>query len=120
MEKNLHIALCTGRHEIPQATDGAIFGNTIEDVTRTSLLELHAQGVIWSKISERDWIHVVDVDEYGYDTYDADEDVIINIYVTGLTVALIAALNVCKYIGVKVVLWHYNNATGKYYSQEVK
>lgn len=114
--KELNLALCNGRHKIPQATDGAIFENTITDVTNTRKMELIAMGRIWREIAGNNWIHLVD--EYNAE-YDADSDVVVNIYVTGLTVALISALNVCKKIGVKVVLWHYNNATGEYYNQEV-
>ena len=31
MSKKIKVAVCKGRHEIPQATDGAIFGNTIKE-----------------------------------------------------------------------------------------
>lgn len=32
MSKKIKVAVCKGRHEIPQATDGAIFGNTIKEM----------------------------------------------------------------------------------------
>ena len=44
----------------------------------------------------------------------------LNLYVTGLTVALIAVLNVCREQKIKVTLYHYNRETGNYYPQEVK
>lgn len=47
---------------------------------------------------------------------EADE---LHIYVTGLTVALIASLNACKKLNQKVVLYHFDRTSGEYYPQEV-
>lgn len=44
----------------------------------------------------------------------------LNLYVTGLTVALIAVLNATRELNIKVTLWHFDRENGKYYSQEVK
>lgn len=44
----------------------------------------------------------------------------LNLYVTGLTVALVAVLNVCRERKINVTLYHYNRKTGNYYPQEVK
>ena len=44
----------------------------------------------------------------------------LNLYVTGLTVALIAVLNATRELGIKVTLWHFDRESGKYYCQEVK
>ena len=41
--KTLNIALCEGRHSIPQATDGAIFPSVIQDVTNVASLEKQAE-----------------------------------------------------------------------------
>lgn len=43
----------------------------------------------------------------------------INIYVTGLTVALIAAINAAKEIGASVTLYHFDRETGNYFEQSV-
>lgn len=43
----------------------------------------------------------------------------LNLYVTGLTVALIASLNACKKLDIKVTLWHFDRETDTYFSQEV-
>lgn len=43
----------------------------------------------------------------------------INIYVTGLTVALIAAINAAKEIGVTVTLYHFDRETGNHFEQSV-
>ncbi len=44
----------------------------------------------------------------------------LKLYVTGLTVALVAVINVCRELNIKLTLMHYNRDNGEYYSQEVK
>lgn len=90
----VYMSLCEGRHEIPQAIDGSIFGTELDPLDLTGMEREAAeqlQGVFT-----------------------------LNLYVTGLTVALIAVLNVCREQKIKVTLYHYNRETGKYYPQEVK
>ena len=90
--------LCEGRHEI-NGVDKYIFGNTIADPTDTQGLKEEAVAFFM------------------------DEEVksteCINIYVTGLTVALIAAINAAKEIGVTVTLYHFDRETGNYFEQSV-
>ena len=95
--KTLNIALCSGRHEIPQATDGAIFG-AIEDVTNINALDEKAAKALTPY-------------------YKGEGNV--NVYVTGLTVALVSVINVACSHGVNLTLWHYNAADGSYYPQYV-
>lgn len=85
--------LCKGRHEIPQATDGAIFETEVDPLNVHGLEETAFQ-----KLEGLEQLHL---------------------YVTGLTVALVAVLNVCRREGILVTLWHYNRDTGKYYPQSV-
>ena len=87
------MALCEGRHPIPQATDGAIFGNTLNPLDVNGLEETAFQKLEGVKS--------------------------LNLYVTGLTVALVAVLNVCRREGILVTLWHYNRDTNSYYPQPV-
>lgn len=87
--------LCKGRHETP-ATDGAIFETEVNPLDVTAL-ELEAKERLTSLNITK-----------------------LNLYVTGLTVALVAVLNVTRELGIKVTLWHFNRETGKYYCQEVK
>ena len=49
MSKKIKVAVCKGRHEIPQATDGAIFGNTIKEMDPFSLLLEASKRLIWEK-----------------------------------------------------------------------
>ena len=101
--KTIHVALCEGRHPIPQATDGAIFSHAITDVTAVHELE------------EKAWKSIQDICSKA----GVENCIHVNLYVTGLTVALIAVLNAVRG-KMQVTLWHYNNATGEYYSQEVR
>lgn len=96
--KTLNIALCEGRHSIPQATDGAIFPSVIQDVTDTKALEQKAEQILNPFFN-------------GQGT--------VNLYVTGLTVALVAVINVSIRHGVNLTLWHYNTNTGDYFPQPV-
>ena len=90
------MSLCKGRHEIPEAVDGAIFGTEVDPLDVNGL---QAQAM---------------------ETLSALEIHHLDLYVTGLTMALIAALNACRSLGITVTLWHFNRETGKYYSQEVE
>ena len=94
----LNIALCAGRHEIPQATDGAIYPQTIADPTDLTGLERTAAAALSGYA--RGWGMV-------------------NLYVTGMTAALCAVINVACSAGVRLTLWHYNSQTGGYYPQEI-
>lgn len=89
------MALCEGRHAIPQAEDGSIFGNTIDPLDPQAL-----QAEAESKLRELD-IKSLDL------------------YVTGLTVALISVLNACHKLGIVVTLYHYDREEGNYYPQQV-
>ena len=97
----LNMSLCKGRHEIEAAKDGSIFDCEIADVTNTEAIENQALEVVKGLILKcKCKPHI-------------------NLYVTGLTVALIAAINACNRWGVKVTLYHFNRDTGDYYPQEV-
>lgn len=91
------VALCAGRHEIPDAVDGCIF-EQIEDPTDVRSIERHAAR----------WMQ---------DKFQNENLEKINLFVTGLTVALCAVLKVCLFYGVEVVLWHYDRDTGEYFPQ---
>lgn len=88
------IGLCQGRHEIGEVKN-YIFKQEVNPLDVKGLEETALE--IVSKI-------------------EANE---LHIYVTGLTVALIASLNACKKLNKKVVLYHFDRASGKYYPQEV-
>lgn len=86
--------LCKGRHSTP-ATDGAIFETEVNPLDVTAL-ESDAKAKLAS-------LNIIKL----------------NLYVTGLTVALIAVLNVARELNIKVTLWHFDRESGEYYKQEV-
>lgn len=101
----LNMGLCEGRHAIPEVTDGYIFSS---EVNPTDLRELNSIAVD----------KLMDACEKEYN----DKKQIVehlNLYVTGLTVALIEVLNICKIYNIRVTLYHYNRDTNSYYPQEV-
>ena len=84
--------LCKGRHQTPAAE--SIFDSEI-DPTAVDAIEKIAD----SRIPD-----------------DATEIVV---YVTGLTVAMLAVVSVCIARGIKLVAMHYDRTTGTYYRQLV-
>ena len=88
------MALCQGRHEIPEATDGSIFGNELDPLA-VEKMETEALRKLEGLQS-------------------------LNLYVTGLTVALVATLNACRTLDINVTLYHFDRTSNTYYSQEVK
>ena len=92
--EEVSMALCEGHHEIPEAIDGSIFGSTLNP-TDVAGMEAEAK------------------EQLGYVRK-------LNLYVTGLTVALVAVLNVCREKHIAVTLYHFDRETGSYYPQEVK
>lgn len=90
-------ALCEGRHEIPQAKDGAIFPSIVKPVVDE--LEAYADKFVYNHFLQGQTMHL---------------------YTTGLTMALLAVLNACKKHSIHVVVFHYNRDTGDYDPQEIK
>ncbi len=111
------MVLCAGRHDVP-ANDGAIFPgevNLLDPVklatqARERLLELFPETKVRVE-SPFNAASYVDVPVY----YRGK----LRLYVTGLSVALVAALNACRVLGIDVELLHYDRASGGYYGQEV-
>ena len=90
----MKLGLIKGRHEIPQVEGRYIF---IEDLNPTDVKE--AEGKAYSVL--------------------AGIKAVYNLYVTGLTMALIAVLNAAKSHGMSVTLYHFDRETGEYFPQEV-
>lgn len=88
------MALCEGRHNIPEAVDGAVFGNELDPL---AVGEMEAEAI--QKLGGTEAL---------------------NLYVTGLTVALVAVLNACHQLGIRVTLYHFDRNSGQYYPQEVR
>ena len=84
--------LCSGRHNTP--ADVAIFDN-IPDPTDTAKLFDTA----WDRIPQ-----------------DCDS---LNVYVTGLTVAMLAVVKVCERRQIDLTAYHFNRDSGEYYPQDI-
>ena len=122
---NFKMALCDGRHEIKEAAAGGKVKGEVNPLA-VDRLENMAFNSLWNKC------HKAGILEYASSKYPALEGteeadslciprgLSVDLYVTGLTVALVAVLNVCRQEGVDVTLWHFNRETGEYYPQEVK
>lgn len=88
------MSLCEGRHDIPDAIDGSIFNNSV-DPLNIHELDTIATSVLSQNVKK------------------------LNLYVTGLTVALVSVLNVCRTLGISVVLYHFDRESCKYFPQSV-
>ncbi len=95
--KTIKVAVCKGRHEIPQATDGAIFEQTITEMNPDLLLE--------------------DASERLLSDFGAKNGDTVELYVTGLTMATLAIVNACASTDIELVCYHYDRETGKYIPQ---
>lgn len=93
----LNLGVCAGRHEMP--VTGYIFGEAIADPTNVVELEKLA--------NQR-------VAEIG-----CGDNTTVNLYVTGLTVAVISAIKALKKVGSKILLKHFDAKASNYYTQEV-
>ena len=101
----LNMGLCEGRHEIPQVTDGYIFPSEVNPTDIDGLRRTACNKLCTTYTNKG--LHI-------------DEDMpILHLYVTGLTVALVEVINVCKKLDITLILYHYNRETGDYYPQNV-
>lgn len=87
-------ALCEGRHEMPTEVVGAIFPHNINP--------LDVEGL--EKTASNKLAGCTEL----------------ILYVTGLTVALVAVINVCRQNSIKLTLMHFDRAAGNYYQQPVR
>lgn len=92
--REIYVALCESRHEIPAAINGSIYPREISDPMNFGLLREIARDILNPAFMQ------------GVTT--------VNVYVTGLTPALLTVINYCRECGVTCVTWHYNSATGEY------
>lgn len=126
----LKMALCEGRHSIPDAIDGAIFPEVIPDVTDVRGLEVAAEAAIARaalahyRAGESQYLptakYAQAVEGMGrFPRVDVAQGFGLVLYVTGLSVALVSIINVCLHVGISLTLMHFNQANGDYYSQEV-
>lgn len=117
----LNVALCQGRHEIPQATDGFIFGE-IANVTETNTMREVVNKFVGSNKTCQYYCGECDTCDEFYSCGSSCSmfyPIKINLYVTGLTVALVEVINYCHLNDIELTLYHFNRETNDYYAQEV-
>lgn len=92
----IKIALCEGRHAMPEDVQGSIFPNTLNPTDLTAINDIAMKFM------------------------KAHQDDKVNVYVTGLTVALVAVINAAvKVQCANLTLYHYDRDTGSYFPQPV-
>lgn len=96
----MNVGLIKGRHEIPEVNGLYIFN---EPVDPTDVIGINEIAI--ARIKQL------------FNSPNAEKSM--NLYVTGLTVALVAVINACRMYHIKLVLWHYNRDTNRYFPQVV-
>ena len=121
--KNIKIGVIAGRHEMP--VDKYIFSGELssEEITNPKGLEIIAKKNFEAIMSEllvsREECEINN-SEYGTDSYSTYKlyPVDVELYVSGLTVAVIAAAKAVKaIINGNVVLMHYDRESDSYFNQ---
>ena len=127
MTTTLNFSLIDSRHEIPMANNGAILSQT--DINRALAYLNKGKATLFAHILETaafnrtfnickaNGLTWVDSEWDGDDMTPEylPKELIINLYVTGFTPALIAVINMCKYNGITLNTWHYNKDSGDYF-----
>lgn len=93
--QNFNMALCQARHDMPACVQGAIFPNAVNP---TDLDGMQRQAI--TVLQDIKGQHLT-------------------IFVTGLTVALVTVLNVCRIFNIQVTLMHFDRDTNDYFPQVV-
>lgn len=96
MSKNMKVGLIRDRHRIP--VDVFVF-DFVRNPINIEQLNIESYNAL-SEIKRQGIEHI-------------------DLYVTGLTTALVSVLNSCKELELDVTLWHHNKQTGGYFRQEV-
>jgi hypothetical protein len=115
------LGLIKGRHDLP--VDNFIF---VGPISLTDVVQLEREAHrslvnIAYDLGVQEWDQIPS-EYYGIDevVYDFPRNKKVVIYVTGLTVALIAVLNVLKSYNAEVTIMHYNAEDSSYYPQKLK
>ena len=86
------LGLCEDRHQLPSEVEGYIYPKTVDPLNTILLSSCYI------KLAHCSELHL---------------------YVTGLTVALITVLNYCASNKIPVTLYHFDNNSKNYFTQEV-
>lgn len=90
--KTMKIGLCEGRHQMPKDVFNYVFPREIDMFDMRYMREC-----IEKKIKKTEYM--------------------VELYVTGLTVAVVEVIKYCNEFNIPLTLMHFNNRTGKYVRQ---
>lgn len=102
--ERIAVELFKGRHKF-ENIEGCIFNRELRDVKNMYYMQLSIKKAIDALMKRHE------IREY--------RDIELDVYVTGLTVALVEVINFCSLYGIKLVLYHYDKYTKSYYTQDV-
>ena len=91
-EGTIRLGLCRGRHELPEV-NGYVFDTEVNPLDVSGLYETAYKAIPECKQ--------------------------VDLYVTGLTVALGAVIRVCTVRNIGLTLYHYDRESGSYYPQTI-
>lgn len=116
--KTLKMSLCAGRHVIPDATDGSIFEGEINPLDPSGLMDkaIDILNPLFEDVSSTCMVNRQT--DYTDIPFVCKEGRLI-LFVTGLSVALVAVINACNSINLDLQLMHYDRESGQYYPQKV-
>jgi hypothetical protein len=115
--KNIIYGLVAGRHNVPASN--FIF-DSIDNVLDFNALEKSAMSVLYPIVKDIAPTSFITMDSDGCECYSKEKyRANLVVYVTGLSSALIALLNVCRQLSIKVQLMHYDTTTASYSCQNV-
>lgn len=116
MSTIIKAGLIRGRHELP--VDDYIF-DTIDDITDVNVLTNTAANKLLQMFPHAVITTACLPNQADYTDIPVFCRGQLGLYVTGLTVALVAVLNAARQLGVRVILYHYDNSTLDYFTQDV-
>lgn len=131
MITTLNFSLIDSRHDIPMANNGAILSQS--DIDRALMYLNKGKTMLFAHILETAaFNHVFAICKANGLTWtdsewDGDDmtpeylpkSIIINLYVTGFTPALVAVINMCKGENITLNTWHYNKDNGEYFKYPI-
>lgn len=118
--KKVVAGLCRGRHEIKEVEDKYIF-DEITDVTDIYNISHRALKFVMDEFrNEKLMYRTIDIDDDGSDIISGKKiRGHMNLYVTGLSLALVEVIKACHEVDIMLTLWHYDMSSEEYFPQEV-
>lgn len=114
--KPVIVGLCKGRHELP--VEGYIFEENVNPLDFVAMRRTVEKFVLTHVGITTETREALD-QRYEDDVPCFTGEHRLIVYITGLTAATAAVIQVCAYNGVQLTLMHFNRDTGEYAPQEI-